>query len=196
MAAGLVKVNKEDILGIIGSGEQAKLQAIWIAHYLGITKIRIWARKSSKALALAAELNSCGLTCSVSQNRVQLCKESRIVVTTTPSTMPVLMSEHIVNETHIIALGADSPGKQELDPTILKRAKYIVTDDHNQCLDHGEFGVACRTQTISSDSDYALGALLSEGKQLELQAGDISVVDLTGLGVQDLAIASLINSKI
>jgi len=196
LAAGIVKTNSDDVLGIIGSGEQAKKQAIWICKYLGLSQIRIWARSQKKSHKLAKTLNSQSLNCSVAETTTDLCEECRIVVTTTPSTTPVLYSKDIVNSTHIVAIGADSPGKQELDPEILKRANIIITDDHIQCLNHGEFGAAIRETYVLPNSDVSLGSFLSTERKLKFNENTISVVDLTGMGIQDLAIATLIYQKI
>ena len=61
-------------------------------------------------------------------------------MTTTPSRQPVVLSPWIKPGTHINAIGADAPGKQELDPAILKRAR-IVVDEIEQSSHAGELNV-------------------------------------------------------
>lgn len=96
----------------------------------------------------------------------------------------------------LVAIGADSPGKQELDPHIIGRSELVITDDHQQCLDHGEFGVAHRNHLIDVRADVSMGSLLLDSTRNTISGNGISVVDLTGLGGQDLAIASLVWNKI
>jgi len=96
----------------------------------------------------------------------------------------------------IIAMGSDSPGKMELDPVVLQRADVIVTDDHEQCLHHGEFGHAVRAGLINNSKDISLGDVLHNPSILRLNKNSISIVDLTGLGAQDLAISSMVYNKI
>lgn len=55
-------------------------------------------------------------------------KKVDIIVTTTPSRKPLVMNEWVEEGTHFNCIGADAPGKEELDPTILKRAKIVVDD--------------------------------------------------------------------
>jgi ornithine cyclodeaminase len=93
--------------------------------------------------------------------------------------------------THIVAMGADSEGKQELDPHILAKASVVMTDDRQQCTDRGEFGHAIRAGLMSPTADVSLGQVLA-GKAEGRHADDeITVADLTGLAAQDVAIATL-----
>ena len=91
----------------------------------------------------------------------------------------------------MVAIGADSPGKQELDPKIFARAARIATDDHNQCVDHGDFGNAVRSGTVSEDADVCFGDILSGKVAGRTSAEDITIVDLTGIPALDIAIATL-----
>ena len=88
--------------------------------------------------------------------------------------------------TRIVAVGADAPGKQELDAKILGRAKVVV-DSRAQCLDHGETASAVKAGLLDPAGLIDLGALLA--KPIVFAPQDIVVVDLTGVGIQDAAIA-------
>ncbi len=67
-------------------------------------------------------------------------KDADVVVTTTPARSPIVMNQDIREGVHINAIGADAPGKEELDPMILKRAK-IVIDNWEQSSHGGEINV-------------------------------------------------------
>lgn len=94
----------------------------------------------------------------------------------------------ILPGTHITAVGADAPGKQELDPEIVRNADLVIVDSKDQCLDHGELAYA-RDQ---ADRIIELGELLSYPEKGRKREQDITVADLTGLGVQDLQIAKAV----
>ena len=102
-------------LGIVGAGTQARLQAKLLKRRLGLDSVLIWARNSKRATALASEVRAEAVTLE------DLCARADVIVTTTPSTEPLLASVMIRPGTRIVAVGADSPGKQELDPRILAR---------------------------------------------------------------------------
>ena len=117
----------------------------------------------------------------------------RLIITATPAQSPILQAEWVADGTHIVAVGSDSPGKQELDPDLAARCTHMIVDDAEQCLAHGEFGHASRKGHLETSGYRLLGQYLLEGHQ---SCGAVSIVDLTGLGAQDLAIASTIYEKI
>ncbi|OWJ66666.1 ornithine cyclodeaminase family protein [Inquilinus limosus] len=170
-------------LGVVGAGIQARLQARLIARILGLSSILIWARTSDRAAALAADLGgeAVGLP--------QLCARADLIVTTTPSTAPLLTAEMVRPGHRIVAVGADSPGKQELETAILGRARVVV-DSRAQCLDHGEAGWAVRAGLVDPASLIELGALLES--PIAFDADEIVVADLTGVAVQDAEIAKVV----
>lgn len=188
LAAGLARPKPDEPLGIIGSGQQAKLQALWICRHLGLSRVVVWSRHSDRAKALAHRLVEAGLQAMAIDSTAALAQECRLIITATPSTAPVLMSSIVRDGTHIVAVGADSPGKQELDTALAGRCAQYIVDDSSQCLAHGEFGAAVRAGAINASSSVTLGECLSRST---LPDGTITITDLTGLGAQDLAIAAL-----
>jgi ornithine cyclodeaminase len=123
----------------------------------------------------------------------ELCGRAELIVTTTPATEPILTSDLIAAGQRIVAVGADSPGKQELDPRILERARVVV-DSCAQCIDHGEAGWAVRAGLLEPGSLIELGALLTA--PIDFAAEEIVVADLTGVAVQDVAIAGSVWSRL
>ena len=64
----------------------------------------------------------------------------------------------------------------------------IATDDHAQCLDHGDFGNAVRAGVVADEVDLAVGAVLRDG----VDRARRSVADLTGIGAADAAVAAAV----
>ena len=192
LAAALKPVSGEATLGVIGTGVQAKIQADMISAHLGLSSVAVWGRSPAKAAALVKTLAAGGLAATAMNTVRDVCHASAILVTTTPATSPVVRLEDVPETLHIVAVGADTPGKTELDPRILGRAHTIVTDDHRECLENSDFGAAVRAGAAAEDSDFSFGELLArDTPDPRLARNGISVVDLTGMGVQDLAIATL-----
>lgn len=179
-------------LGIAGAGHQAEMQARWISAYTSVSEIIVWSRTHANVIALADRLKDLAIRVTAVSSVTELCRQADIIVTTTPSTSPIITSENIRAGHRIVALGADSPGKMELDAQILANAAQIITDDHEQCLHHGEFGNAVRAGLIADDSDISLGACLADRTLINRAADATTIVDLTGLGAQDLAVASFV----
>lgn len=118
-----------------------------------------------------------------------LCRQSDAIVTTTPSKEPLIRSDWIAPGTHITAMGADAPGKQELETALAARADRLFVDLAEQCLDHGELSAAARAGLISANRCVALGAVLFRCGRRPVFDRDITIADLTGIATQDIAIA-------
>jgi ornithine cyclodeaminase len=168
------------VLGIVGTGTQARLQAKLISRLLGLRTILVWGRNQDRAAALATELGGQAM------NLPDLCARADLIVTTTPSTQPLLTVDMIRPGTRIVAVGADCPGKQELDPQLLAKARILV-DSRSQCVDHGDTGWAVRAGLVDATSLLELGTYLEH--PIQFASADIVVADLTGVAIQDVAIA-------
>jgi alanine dehydrogenase len=176
-------------LGLVGAGEQARTQVAAIRKVRPIATITIHSRTATRAFALRDELEATyGLTVVVVEDVAQAVRDQDIVVTTTPSTSPLVRREWVGPGTHINAVGADSPGKQELDPGILAAAK-IVVDDWAQAKDIGEINVPLARGEITPAQIYGtLGEVVAGKKPGRTAPQEITVFDATGLAIQDLAL--------
>lgn len=176
-------------IGIVGAGLQAALAAEWLSATVSPASVRIWARSPEKAHQLACRI---GEDAQAESDLATLCQTCNIIVTATPSRQPLIMSKWVRAGTHIVALGADTPGKIEVDPDLFRRATTIITDDHLQCLGHGDFGSAVRAGAVGATTDVSIGSVLNGAVTVCRDAQAISIVDLTGLAAQDDAISRLV----
>ena len=120
---------------------------------------------------------------------LQQAADSNVLLTTTPSQRPLVLDEWIADGTHINAIGADAPGKQELDPILLRRAEIFV-DDREQAVHSGEVNVPIRDGMLSPDCIAGtLGDVLTGGAGRSSQEA-ITIFDSTGIAITDLAAAS------
>jgi len=118
-----------------------------------------------------------------------------IVCTLTPSCSPIIKKEWIAAGTHINAVGADAPGKQELDPAILKQA-IVVIDDLKQASTSGEINVPIQKGIYSIGEVYGTLAEIVVGKKKGRPDNKaITVFDSTGIAVEDIAVAKLLFEK-
>lgn len=178
-------------VGIIGSGLQADLAIEWLPELLGRQRFVVWSRTAGNAEALAARRRKAGYDVRTVTTAADVLASCNLVVTATPAETPLFAVDHVRPGTHLVAIGADSPGKQELPAELFPRAAHVLTDDTAQCVDHGELGVAVRAGLAKGESAIMLGDLLS-GKVTRLRKpGDITIADLTGIAAEDIAISGL-----
>jgi len=176
-------------IGIIGTGTQARLQAQYLLKAKRANRLFVYGR-NAHAVAVyqrdmsreAVEVIACNTPAAVAAN-------ANLLVTTTPSRSPLLNFDDIAPGTHITAVGADSPVKNELDPAILHKANRIVVDSLQQCSAHGELKHALAVGSIPPERIVELGDVIAARKQGRISGTDITVADLTGVAVQDIEIA-------
>lgn len=173
-----------DRVGFIGCGVQARM--FRDAHRT-LGTFEVWAADANPRAAEAFAAESGGRVVSVEQ--AATCP---VVCIATPSTKPVVQRAWIAEGTHINAMGADAPGKQELDPQILRDAR-IVVDEPEQSLHGGELNVPV-AQGLLSATDIAatLGEVVAGQAAPRRSPRDITVFDSTGLAIQDVALAAAI----
>ncbi len=177
---------KDQTIGILGTGIQARLTARFHARVLPIKRVYLWGRTQVQAEACAQELRRFVPDVAILASPSAIAAATRFIVTCTAARDPLLLEPDIEPGTHITALGADSPGKQELDPAILRTAQLLLVDSLEQCKHLGEL------QHAQDQSARALeiGLFIEHP-----QPAESSVADLTGLGVEDLFIAELIHEN-
>ncbi len=174
-------------LGVIGAGRQAEALVEATAAALTIEGILAWSRTEKSAEAFAARYADYN-TRAVPIERACDCD---VLFTTTPSEKPLVMADWVCEGTHISAIGADAPGKQELGPALLLKAEVFV-DDPVQAIHSGEVNVPISTGLYDpAQMTGTLGEVII-GKKGRLSPDAVTIFDSTGLAIQDLAIAALV----
>jgi len=179
------------VASFVGAGRQAEAQLAALAaavpslervlvHDAAPERAEAFARGATAEHGLSAE--AVGLEKAV--------RTADILTTVTPSRAPVVRAEWVRPGTHINAIGADAPGKQELDPAVLLSAKLVV-DDWEQASHGGEINVAVSRGLLTRDDVHAnIGEVVTGRRPGRETDDEITVFDSTGLAVQDLACAA------
>jgi ornithine cyclodeaminase len=121
----------------------------------------------------------------------ELASSCQLIVTTTASREPLLHAHHLLPGTHVSAVGADGSGKQELSPDIFARATIRAVDSRQQCALYGDASAALRQGLIRLEDLIELGQIVANPSAYQRKPEDITLVDLTGVAVQDIAVANL-----
>lgn len=174
-------------LGVIGAGRQAEALVDATAAALKIEEILVWSQTEKSAEAFATKYSEYNAR-AVSIERACDCD---VLFTTTPSTKPIVKADWIREGTHINAIGADAPGKQELDPALLLKSEVFV-DDLGQAVHSGEVNVPISTGIYNAAQIAGTLGEVVIGKIGRSSPEAITIFDSTGLAIQDLAIAALV----
>ena len=175
----------DSVLGILGSGVQARLQAELHATVMPLTAVLLWGRNPERTAACIREIGARlpGVRVVASPSPSGVAAGARLLVTATASRAPLLTAGDIIPGTHLSAVGSDSAGKQELDPEILRRAGLLLVDSLSQCAKLGEL------QHTLSEKGRAIEIGAFCEKPAPYDRAGITVADFTGLGAEDLFIA-------
>jgi alanine dehydrogenase len=198
VAARILARSNPKTVGVVGAGIQARSQLIGLQTVFNtIEEVRVWDLDEKAAASYAKEM-----AMKYSQSNVyfvpsikEAVQGADIIVTTTPSRKPLVYEKWIKDGTHINCIGADAPGKQELDPAILIKSK-IVVDDWSQSVHGGEINVAIAEGIIRREDVWGdiceIVAGLKEGRT---SPEEITVFTSTGLAIQDAATADIAYRK-
>lgn len=178
------------VLGIIGTGGQSVHQLRATAKVRGLTRVHAWDPMPENVARFATAVTALGLEYAAETSPRAVAEAAEIIITVTPSQKPILHKDWIRPGTHISAMGADTKGKQELDPALVAAARLFV-DEAAQAISIGECQHAFAQGLIDMADLTALGAVLegrAEGRRSE---AEITLFDGTGVALQDLVVADL-----
>lgn len=182
---------------IIGAGMQARLQLKALTLVRDISAATIWARDVTKARDVADALSKeLGIDVRSGDSVSDAVAGADIIVTTTPSSEPLIYAEHLSSGLHVTAMGSDAEHKNELDPGVLKAADRYCCDRVSQVSVLGELHHALSVGGFAeADVSAELGEVIAGLKPGRGSDMEITVCDLTGTGAQDTAIATLARQR-
>lgn len=181
-------------IGIIGTGIQGRLQLQFLRKYSSCKTIWIWDKNIAASKKYKKELES-DYNIHIATNAKEVAQHCNLIVTSTPSETPLLQWEDIKPGTHITAVGSDTADKQELSAKILEMADIVIADSIEQSKSRGEIFQARKSKTFQTDKIVELGKAIQEKDLQRKNEEQISIVDLTGVAVQDIMIAQAVYNK-
>lgn len=170
----------------IGTGNQARMQIRAISEIVKIEEIHAWSRSSDTLSRYKTEIESeLGIPVVISASKKEAVEQADILVTATRGEGPLVEASWVRPGTHIVAIGTDQRGKQELEPEIFRGAK-IVVDSMAQCCEKGETWHPLQKNIIVMDDIHAeIGEVLLGRKPGRENDEEVTIFDSTGMAIQD-----------
>ncbi len=197
-AAGAVSVKalaRKDARRItsIGNGNQARMQIRAIAEVQPIEAVHAWDENPEASAQFKADLEGeSRIPVRVAGSKREAVEQADILITTTRGKGSLVEAGWVKPGTHIIAIGTDQLGKQELDPEVFRHAK-IVNDSIEQCVQKGETWHPLDRNIITRDDIHGeIGQILLGEKPGRENDGEITIFDSTGMAIQDNTTANRI----
>jgi ornithine cyclodeaminase len=199
VAARLLAPERVETVAVIGTGTQARLQLDALAVVRpGFAHVRVWGRNRDHATRCVDDLLARpglpeGCRFAVAESVELALEGADVVITCTASREPIVRARALKPGAHVTALGSDGADKRELDVDVLAAADVLVVDSREQCARIGELHHALDAGTVGSIHDVAeLGEVAAGRRPGRTSADQLTVCDLTGVGVQDVAAAALV----
>jgi ornithine cyclodeaminase len=186
-------------IGIVGTGVQARLQLEILRDVVDCKSCFIWGRDAAKVQMMIDDLLSkdsiqaWGLEIKAAETIDDLVAQCNLIVTATSARSPLIRADQVQRGTHITAMGSDDHGKQELAAQVLAKADLVVADSVSQCVDHGECFWAVQGGHMEESSILELGHVIKNPGIGRTSEDQITVVDLTGVAIQDIQIAKMVD---
>ncbi|MEO1328859.1 MAG: iminosuccinate reductase BhcD [Pseudomonadota bacterium] len=177
------------VLGMVGAGHQSQFQLRAAVEQRSFEKVVAWNPHPEMLPKLAAVADEIGLPFEAVTPE-QLGAQSDAIITITSAFEPLLMKDWIKPGTHIACMGTDTKGKQEVDPALVAAAT-LFTDEVAQSISIGETQHAIASGLIKEADVTPIGAVIDGAHGGRTSDDEITLFDGTGVGLQDLAVASV-----
>lgn len=181
VAARFLARKDSKIAAIFGAGVQGRTQLIALSEVLKLDEARVYDVIHEASIKYADEMSKkLGIEVKAVKSVEEALKGVDVVSTATPSKTPYIKAEWVPSGTHITTVGSDHKGKQELDSQIYYKAKVVV--------DKRE--VALEKDYLKPELIYAeLGEVIAGKKPGRTSDSEVTIMDSSGLGIQDVAAA-------
>lgn len=197
-AAGAVSVkvlarkNAKTITSI-GTGKQARMQIRAIHQVMKIEEVHTWDHHPENLARYKADIErEFGIPVVMASSMQAAVEQADILITTTRGKGALVQAAWVQPGTHIVAMGTDTYGKQELEPEIFRNAK-IVNDSIAQCIEKGETWHPLNQNIITQANIHAeIGEILLGKKPGRENDQEITIFDSTGMAIQDNTTAAKI----
>jgi alanine dehydrogenase len=171
------------VLGILGSGVQARSHFEALALVRKFREVRVWSPTADRLRQFATETGARAM-----ESAEAVVRGADVVVTVTASPTPVIKSEWVDDGAHVIAVGSCLPSKRELDPALVARARLVVDSRAAALQEAGDvvMGIA--------EGRWTAEHIAAELGELPTRRDDheITVFKSLGLAVEDLFAAHLV----
>ncbi|MFK7773993.1 MAG: ornithine cyclodeaminase family protein [Saprospiraceae bacterium] len=188
LAAKYFAPKKVKGIGIIGTGIQAKLQLEYLKNIVDCNSVWVWGRNKENVENFKNAMSD-DFKINIATTASEVAENCNLIITTTPAEAALLLSKDIQPGTHITAVGSDTHKKQELESAILQKADLVIADSIPQSKSRGEIFRAVQEGVISENKIVEFGTAIQDPDLQRKNDEQISIVDLTGVAVQDIMIA-------
>ncbi|HYX82672.1 MAG TPA: hypothetical protein VE714_09790 [Gemmatimonadales bacterium] len=166
------------VLGILGSGVQAKSHLAALRHVRSFKEVRVWSPRHAPAFAKAHGVKAV-------PSAADAVRGADVVVVAASSTTPILQARWLSPGTHVNAIGATRPDWRELDDDLVTTARVFVDSREAALRESGDV-IAARGEVTE------IGAVVAGVVPGRRNDEEITLFKSVGVAVEDVAAAALV----
>jgi ornithine cyclodeaminase/alanine dehydrogenase-like protein (mu-crystallin family) len=182
VAVDLLARPEAKVLGILGSGVQARSHVQALSRLRRFAEIRVWSRSEENATRFAEEVGA-----RVTGTTEEAVSGADVVLTLTSSPEPILFGRWLKKDAMVCAVGAVTPDRRELDDEAM-RGSVVVESREAAMREPGDILLA-KAQVTAEIGELLHGAALHRRDRPV-------VFKSVGIAIEDVAAAKLVYDRI
>jgi ornithine cyclodeaminase/alanine dehydrogenase-like protein (mu-crystallin family) len=180
-------------VGLIGTGRQARTQALALSSAGLLQEVAVYGRRRDKLEAFCAKLGpELGAPVHAAASAEEAVVDADIVTAATNSATPVVMASWLKAGAHVNGIGANAANRREIDPEIVLKASLVVTDDIPQAkTEAAEFIDLAKAGRLDWSRIKPLHEIVT-ADSLPRDPSSLTLFKSLGVGLEDVAVASIV----
>jgi alanine dehydrogenase len=182
-----------NVLGILGTGVQARSHLKAIGHVRPLTDVRVWGPTAAHRERFAAEMREAtGLPIRAVESSSDAARGADLVVIATSSRTPVIADADVEPGAHIAAVGACRPDQREMPSALIARSRLFVDSRAAARVEAGDILIPIQEGAITDEHIAGeLGELIAGRKAGRGGPKQVTIFKSLGLAVEDMVAAHL-----
>jgi thiomorpholine-carboxylate dehydrogenase len=181
VAVDLLARPEAKVLGILGSGVQARSHVQALARVRRFDEIRVWSRSEGNARRFAEEVGARVMTAE------EVVSGADVVLTLTSSPVPILQGRWLKKDAMVCAVGAVTPDRRELDDEAMRGA--VVVESREAALREPGDILLSNAQVTAEIGELLQGAVIDRMDRPV-------VFKSVGIAIEDIAAAKLVYDRV
>lgn len=180
------------VLGVLGSGRQARTQVDAVCAVRPIREIRVWSPRPASREAFCEDVKKVNKINALPVDTPEIAvRGADLLITATTATAPLVQGAWLKPGVHINAIGANFEHRRELDTATVAAAHFIATDDTEQVrYESTDLAVPVAEGKLSWDQVHSLGDVVAGTLKGRESRDDITLFKSLGVAIEDVALAA------
>jgi ornithine cyclodeaminase/alanine dehydrogenase-like protein (mu-crystallin family) len=177
VAVDLLARPEAKVLGILGSGVQARSHVRALSRVRRFEEIRVWSRSEGNARRFAEEVGARVTTAE------EVVSGADVVLTLTSSPTPILQGRWLKKDAMVCAVGAVTPDRRELDDEAMRGA-VVVESREAAMREPGD--ILLSNAKVTAEIGELLQGVVIDGRDRPV------IFKSVGIAIEDIAAAKLV----